>query len=98
MPAVQHNMCRPPQGAEEVMRLGGDGRWRQDNGRHATAFVGKLDGAWYIWIPNCACKYPAGCPLGKALDFVQEYDNTAIVEVQRRRAYRTIPATRKRKR
>lgn len=80
------------------MRLGGDGRWRADNGRHATAFVGKLAKSWYIWVPFCACKYPAGCPLGKALDFVQEFDNTAIVEVQRRRSYRTEPPPVKRKR
>ncbi len=73
------------------MRLGGDNRWREDNGRHATAFVGKLDGTWYIWVPHCSCKYTNGCPLGKALDFAAQHDATAITTVQRRRAYHTEP-------
>lgn len=59
------------------MRLGADGRWRPDNGRHATAFVGKLNKAWFIWIPNCDCKDPAGCPLGKALGVHGSHDRGA---------------------
>jgi hypothetical protein len=90
--AADHPTCRPPKDAIDVLRLGEDNRWRQDNGRHARAFVGVLatdPTSVIIWVANCSCPYLNGCPLGKALQMTG--DKGINTTVDRRRAYHVIP-------
>lgn len=93
-----HPFCRPPRGAINVLRLGSDGKWREDNGAIAHAFIGQFKtsttGSAIVWVADCACPYTKGCPLGKALD---EAANRGAegTEVQRRR--REYPPRKKRK-
>lgn len=83
-----HPLCRPPQGAIDVRRLGGNGRWKQDDGSPGLAFFGLVPTASdeedaAAWVANCNCKVHAECPASRALDKAcMIYDGASLVRVR----------------
>lgn len=92
MPSVfiGHTLCRPPRDAIDVVRLGLDGQWREDNGQHGLAFVGGMPETprsdAIIWVTDCKCKMINDCPLGAAMERAGAFFVASTIE--RRRAYR----------
>ena len=107
-----HPLCRPPRGAHAInnfvfksLRLGEDGKWRDDNGRPGRAFLGQVgttisrDSMFsaVAWVATCNCKVYADCPVSAALAKADDL-NAQATSVERRRAtYEPAPKKRKRK-
>lgn len=90
-----HPRCRPPRDAkpinseydnsEKLWRLGDDGRWREDNGEPALAFIGSVKGEAVAWVADCKCAMLNGCALGKAFTFSVETLDLGSISAHRRR-------------
>lgn len=99
VPRKSHPKCRPPQTHRPILRLRDDGRWVNDNGDAAVAFIGPapddVDGAT-IWVANCTCKIYLDCPVSKALAFAAHRYSSATV-VRRRASTLKLDRVRRRK-